>query len=78
MPHSLEFAFESQSVEGIFSGAKLELEIAPVEAHCNNCGNNYQSMDIPLICPVCGSNDASITAGTEVYLSSIDFDGEVK
>lgn len=78
MSHALEFAFESQTTEGIFLGAKLELEITPVEAHCNSCGRDYHSDDIPLVCPYCDSREATITAGTEVYLASIDFDGEVK
>ena len=75
LPDALIFAFQSLA-EAPFAGARLEIEVLPITARCLDCGAEYQSMDIPLVCPDCGSNMAAIISGSEVYLDSIDFDQE--
>lgn len=75
LPDALMFAFQSLAAAP-FAGARLEIEILPITARCLDCSAEYQSMDIPLVCPDCGSNAAEITGGSEVYLDSIDFDQE--
>ena len=71
---ALEFAFESQTASGLFKGARLDIEIVPITACCEKCGKEFQSMDIPPLCPVCGSNEVKITGGTEIFIDSVDVD----
>ncbi len=73
LPDALRFAFQSLAAEP-FAGARLEIEVLPITARCLDCGTEYQSMNIPLVCSHCGSNVAEILSGSEVYLDSIDFD----
>ena len=74
IPGALEFAYESLSKKTILNGAKLVLEPVSIEARCRDCGETYIAESVPLTCPACASHNSDITAGTDVYLMSIDFD----
>lgn len=76
MPDALNLAFEALSQGTLLAGAELVLETLPIEARCRACGQTYQALDLPLSCPACGQAAVDILAGTEVYLQSIDFEGE--
>ena len=76
LPDAFDFAFETLSQGTPFAGARLLVEKAPLIACCKQCGQTYESMEIPPQCSRCGSKEAEITGGTEVLLTSIDFEEE--
>jgi hydrogenase nickel incorporation protein HypA/HybF len=74
MPGALSFAFEMQSVNTPFAGAEFCLQIMPLTARCADCGNQYQSRQVPPLCPHCHSMRAEILSGQEVVLKSMEFE----
>ena len=78
MPGAFAFAFEALSQGTIFAGAELIVEKLPIEARCLECGKVFKSESIPLICPQCSSTNVEVISGSEVNLTSIDFEEEGK
>lgn len=74
LPAAFQFAFEALSQHTVFAGAELEVEKAPLEAYCLDCGLSYCSMTVPPQCPFCSGRHYRIGGGTEVLLVGIDFD----
>lgn len=61
----------------IAEGAVLEFIKEPVEAKCKNCGgllNTHQNFGTT--CPTCGSFDIEILRGKDIYLESMEGDGQ--
>ncbi|MCL2817928.1 MAG: hydrogenase maturation nickel metallochaperone HypA [Clostridiales bacterium] len=76
VPEALSFAFEAVSGRSVCRGAKLNLIRRPAAARCRLCREEFQSEVMPIVCPFCSGREIEITGGTEVFLSSIDFDEE--
>lgn len=74
LPNAFIFAFETLAQGTVFENAELKVEKMPLQAHCCNCKKEYASMDIPPQCPHCTADEYEIIGGTEVVLSSIDFE----
>ena len=76
MPAAFAFAFEALSAGTVFAGARLITETLPISARCRDCGREFESESLPLVCPTCASREVEIIGGDEVYLVSLDFDEE--
>lgn len=70
---ALRFAFEVISRGTRAQGAKLVMDISPVMLNCLACGQDSSADGFPGVCPVCGSNEIVVTAGTE-ELRLVDMD----
>lgn len=71
-PRQIRGAFEVFSEGSPADGAELVIEEVPVAARCRACGHDYTVEGWQFACPACGSDDADIVAGRELYVESFD------
>ena len=71
-PSLFEFAFEAAGTGTVASGARLNIEIQPVELKCRDCGNLFILKDLKYKCPACAGSLLDIMKGKEMYIKSIE------
>ena len=76
MPEALEFAFEVAGQGTVAEGARLEIVEVPVTVRCNACEAETVLEDFAFLCTECGSLDVTVLQGNELYLDSIEVDGD--
>jgi len=76
VPDSLAFCFTAVTAGTPMAGALLEIEHVPFTIRCNACGSESTTEPGLAICPLCGSTDTRITAGTELQVMTIDVDDQ--
>ncbi len=69
---SLRFHFENLMRGTMADGAKIDIEIVPVQAHCIDCGNKFALESFGAICPKCNSARIRPLVIDEFRLTSID------
>lgn len=67
---SLEFCFELAAAGTRLQGATLEIDQPVGAAHCRNCGEDFELIDLILLCP-CGSADVEVITGRELSVASV-------
>jgi hydrogenase nickel incorporation protein HypA/HybF len=67
-------AFEIFSEETIAEGARLDINDLAVRAHCKACATAFDVPNYRFECPACGSSDADVVQGRELFIES--FEGE--
>jgi hydrogenase nickel incorporation protein HypA/HybF len=75
VPEALEFAFEVAGRGTVAEGARLEIVEVPVTVRCNACQAETELEDFAFLCMACGSVDVDVVRGNELYLDSIEGDG---
>ena len=75
VPEALEFAFDVAGEGTIAAGAELEIVEVPVTVRCNACSAESRLEDFAFLCPACGSLDVTVLKGNELYLDSIEGEG---
>lgn len=73
LPYALQFAFEvlAAGSEGLFEGARLEIEERPTRVRCRSCGCEYgedQAVGWALPCPACGRPVPEVLSGDELFI----------
>lgn len=72
---------DSRQIRGCFEmfaegtmaeGARLEIDEVAVGAKCRVCGREYEVERYRFDCPNCGSSDAEVLSGRELYIESFD------
>ena len=76
VPALMHTAFEACCQGTLAEGAKLVIEIDPVEVTCGTCGKISRSERMIYECPQCNAVDISTTGGTDMTITSIDIDQE--
>lgn len=71
VPDALDFCFELATAGTPLEGAALEIEQPSGAGHCRTCEGDFALADLILLCP-CGSADVSVTAGTELAVTSVE------
>jgi hydrogenase nickel incorporation protein HypA/HybF len=72
---SLQFAFDVQSRGTKAEGARLAIDLLPAVIYCFACGIETHEDHFKAVCPKCGSNEVTLTGGTEeLQLLEIDVD----
>jgi hydrogenase nickel incorporation protein HypA/HybF len=69
---SVAFHWDIISRDTIAEGAELRFNRVQAKVYCQDCDEEYSLKDNLLLCPVCGSNHITPTAGTEFLLQSIE------
>ena len=69
---SVAFHWDIISRGTIAEGAELHFNRIPAKVYCRECDKEYTLNDNLLLCPICGSNHITPTAGTEFLLQSIE------
>jgi hydrogenase nickel incorporation protein HypA/HybF len=73
-PESLAFHFAAHARGTRAEGARLEIELACVEARCAACEHTYVPERHVLLCPACGSTDAQLLGETGLGLRALEVD----
>jgi hydrogenase nickel incorporation protein HypA/HybF len=71
-PMSVEFYLEVIGKGTIAEGVKLEADVLPITAECNDCGRQFKIESWDYVCPACGSKSAKMVTGRELYVESIE------
>jgi hydrogenase nickel incorporation protein HypA/HybF len=74
VPDSLEFCFAAIIHQTPLARAVMEIEHVPFTVACRACKTTAASEPGIILCPLCGSTDTEIIAGTELQVVSIDVD----
>ena len=74
MEDALFAAFEAATQEGLFKGAKLQINKPLAQVRCYSCENLDEIDHFPYQCSSCGSKMAELLTGRELYLEAVDFD----
>lgn len=69
---SVAFHWDIISRDTIAEGAELHFNRVPAKVFCRDCGEENPLKRGELLCPVCGGNNITPTAGTEFLLQSIE------
>ena len=74
-PDAIRFAFEVISKNSRLDNADLKIISVEPILNCRECGKSSEINEILFQCPLCGSQDFSITGGDDLSLESIELDG---
>jgi hydrogenase nickel incorporation protein HypA/HybF len=74
VPESLQMCFKIMAAGTPCEGAELEIEQAPLKAHCSSCGEEYEVKNMVLLCPFCGGKVKDFTSGRQLYLEYLEGD----
>jgi hydrogenase nickel incorporation protein HypA/HybF len=74
--HSIQKHWDELSRGTPAERAQLHFRFIKAEVQCMACFTKYQPVDRKIHCPSCGSYGAKILSGEEIYLESIELDGE--
>ncbi len=72
-PILMQNAFEAVKVEHPqYAEVKLEIELVPVQIHCDSCGENTVISDYRFVCS-CGTPSNNVISGTELLIHQVEF-----
>lgn len=74
VPDSLEFCFNAIIHHTPLNDAVMDIEHVPFTVTCRSCNNTATTEPGIILCPLCGSTDTRVIAGTELQVVSIDVD----
>jgi hydrogenase nickel incorporation protein HypA/HybF len=74
VPESLSFCFEVMTSGTDLEGAKLKMEIIPLEGKCRECEKAFEIQDYTFICPQCGSTNIDTIAGQDLSIVEMEVD----
>ncbi len=72
-PESLKFSFSAATSGTELDRSGLEIEIIPVQAHCEKCHKDFAVDELIFRCPACGTSDINMTRGDEIEISFIGY-----
>ena len=72
VPESLSFCFEIMIAGTELEGAKLLMEIIPVEGFCKDCERAFEIQDYVFLCPQCGSRNIQTIAGRDLSIVEME------
>ena len=71
-PACVEFYLEVIGKGTIAEGVKLEAEVLPLTAECEDCGRRFPVENWDFSCPQCGGGKAKMVTGKELFVESIE------
>jgi hydrogenase nickel incorporation protein HypA/HybF len=72
VPDSLSFCFEVITAGTEMEGARLMMDIVPLEGRCLSCGEAFRIKDYVFFCPACGGGDVETVSGQELSIVEIE------
>ena len=76
-PELVASAFDELVQQTCLQDTRLELEQAPLEAICDQCGNGFRITQFRFVCARCGSGQIRLSGGEEMLLDSITLEETV-
>lgn len=68
----VQFYFDFLSEDTLAEGAELVFDRIGVTLECGVCGHRWEPESADWVCPACGKAQASVVAGREFYVDSIE------
>ena len=75
LPDAFQHSFEVAAAGTVAAGARTELVVLPVRAHCLGCRADFESADPAPACPFCGSLEVAAEGGDDVVLEWVAYEG---
>jgi hydrogenase nickel incorporation protein HypA/HybF len=72
-PEAFEQSFTVAAMGTVAEKASAELILLPVRERCKVCAQNWDSDELEVICPACGSTNIELLGGEELVLESIEY-----
>jgi len=72
VPDSLSFCFEVITAGTDMEGARLMMDIIPLEGRCLSCGEAFRIKDYVFLCPFCGGSEVETVSGQELSIVEIE------
>lgn len=72
VPASLKFSYEAIISDSPLKDSKLEINIIPVTAICNQCKKSFSINELEFCCPNCKSQDVYINTGDELLITNLE------
>jgi hydrogenase nickel incorporation protein HypA/HybF len=72
-PEAFEQSFMVAAMGTIAENADAELILLPIRAGCSSCDTSWDSDEMPVVCPACGSIEIELLGGEELVLESIEY-----
>lgn len=72
VPSSLTFCWTVLTEGGPLEGSLLNIEEVPVQALCEECGQEFQVEAYRFVCPHCGSEKVKMISGRELAVQDIE------
>jgi hydrogenase nickel incorporation protein HypA/HybF len=72
-PEAFEQSFAVAAMGTIAEDAAAELVMVPADAHCEECGADWECDEMPLACPSCGWIEIKLSGGDELVLELIEY-----
>lgn len=74
-PEAFDQSFAVAAMGTVAEDAVAELVLLPVRSACRGCGADWESDEMPSVCPRCGAVDLVLNGGDELVLESIEYRG---
>ena len=71
---ALEFTLQTLMENLELQNTTVTIDNITGMGHCNDCGNDFEMMNMYVGCDACKSNSINITAGQELRVKSINVD----
>lgn len=72
-PEAFAQSFAMAAMGTVAEDAVAELVLVPATAHCEGCGERFETTEVLLVCPLCGATDVSQRGGDELILESLEY-----
>ncbi len=72
VPDCLQVYFDMLSAESAISGATLKIEKKSCIVHCKDCGFTGERESPRLACPICNSENITLSGGKDYYIKSME------
>ena len=56
----------------VLTGAELKVETIPAVTHCEDCGEQYETVKYGKTCPKCGSGNTYLVQGNEFLIWEVE------
>ncbi len=76
-PHLLAVAFDTFKEGGVCAGAEFVMNVQPLILECLSCGRESTLEEPFYRCPGCESTRVRVIEGEEMYLMSLEMEGEL-
>lgn len=74
-PLLIQNAFDAvTTAEEKYQGVKLQVELVPIEIHCNDCQSSSIVENYKFVCALCGKPNNNVVKGTELLIHQVHFD----
>lgn len=70
-PSLVESAFAEMASEFWDTEVRLVIEVVPLTATCQTCGEAFHVESFRFVCPRCGGGNVQVTAGEEMRLACV-------